>query len=187
MNFLTARQLEIATRFVTRQIYRMDKIIIDDNTDYETELIIGDKCFKLYLFKENDDYYSTITFAWKSNDNVILSKSYKNERMTIKHWNDFIDELSIVKKCDCDNYFTGDDDMKYCDKCEPYIMNHINDCPICLTNEPGRWAKTPCNHEFHYLCLRTLVRTPLDEGRRFEFKCPLCRFDIKLFTNIEQL
>jgi hypothetical protein len=187
MNFLTIRQLEIATRFVTRQIYRMNEIIIDDEPFYYRKYLpINDK-YHIILSLDNDSgrYTSTICFTFNDIDDQILSKDYINKRITIKNWNDFVTELNdfvteldILKRCNCKQYFKGNDDMKYCDQCEPYVINHIDDCSICLTNESGRWVKTPCNHEFHYHCLRNQSDTSI--------KCPICHFNIKL-SNIKYL
>lgn len=185
MNFLTIRQLEIANRFVIRTIYRMNEIIIDKDTSYCKELLIGDKCLALLLEYdgdgENDLYTSRISFT-RENDDEILSKYYHNERITIEHWNEFLSDLRSLKICICEQYFKGDKDMKYCDDCEPYVIEHEDDCSICLINEPSRWSETPCKHEYHRHCLRTLYRY---EG--LDFKCPLCRFDIKSLSNIKDL
>ena len=187
MNFLTIRQLEIARKFVTRTIYRMNEIIIDDDTSYSKELILGDKCLALLLEYdedgEEDGYTSRISFTWNNeDDDEIFGKAYRNERITIEHWNEFLSDLRKLMRCICGEYFKGDNDMKHCDDCEPYVIEHDNDCSICLTNEPGRWSETPCKHEYHRHCLKTLYRY---EG--LDFKCPLCRFDIKSLSNITDL
>lgn len=59
-------------------------------------------------------------------------------------------------------------------------ITELDTCPICLEefyddelknnpkNRKRKYAITPCNHLFHYTCLKTYLQ-------EYSYKCPLCR------------
>jgi len=193
-NILTGRELQILTRFVKRCIIRMDDIKIPEEESkhggkdmYLKVLECGKKEIRvcMYLidseYQEYDEQYDEgkqqyiVRITLQDVNKLINTKAILNRHLTIEDWYIFHTEILKSVVCgSCNGYFIAEAGMEYCDKCDPYVMTHTEDCSICLSNKEAVWVKTPCNHCFHYECINK-VESKYVHGEGHQIKCPLCR------------
>jgi hypothetical protein len=202
---LTPRQIEIATRFMTRQNIRMERFRMERSPDedylYKKEITINEKIkFEVSisnLEEEDEDFDESCEehtqfvcvlefFSYLEKDekkclDVYWSSKCVNRHFTIKDFHLFIEEINKLVKCkQCSCNFVDEGDMEYCDRCDPFIVKHDDDCAICISNTEGIWIKTTCNHEFHLKCFNKI-----DMDEELIRKCPLCRNKIKCGDTIK--
>lgn len=198
-NILTPRQLEITTRFITRQVVRVRQfdipsyddvrdthvyhkhIGLDDGRTLNIDINVVESDSKVadhHYDDEDGQFFSVIELAYKGKR--IWHKMFPNMKITLSLWQSYLVELNRVIHCEsCERCFMGEE-LKYCDLCDPFITNHDEDCSICLSNKEGVWSKTPCNHYFHYECLNNVERTYNPANFMGSMiKCPMCRFEMK--------
>ena len=199
-NILTARELEILTRFVKRCIIRMDDIKIPEEESehggkdlYQKVLECGKKEIRIWMYLIDSEYEEydegkqqyIVRITLKEGNKLINTKAITNKHLTIEDWYIFHTEILKSAVCgSCNKYFIAEAGMEYCDNCDPYVMTHTEDCSICLSNKEGVWIKTPCNHCFHYECINK-VESKYVHGEGHQIKCPLCRTIVlwKQYTN----
>jgi NADH pyrophosphatase NudC (nudix superfamily) len=200
---LTKRQQVIAKRFIIRQIQKMNKVVIsndnsDDNGDvYDNFVPFDKKKLRVLICMIDDDWtqydedaggeqYCAIIELLGMDDKSICVYKLFNRRLTLTHWEYFCLKLNNVSECEsCESYFDNEEKNRFCDGCDPYVMEYEDDCAICLTNRESVWIKTSCGHCFHRKCFKDIPMEMIE--RNPKRKCPLCRLALDYHDNITKL
>lgn len=76
-------------------------------------------------------------------------------------------DRTMCDECQCYDHLIRDNDRAYCEQCYPHIVTKgtYGECPLCHTDDEGRWTMLRCEHTFHYRCIKKVSVNQT---------CPLC-------------
>lgn len=136
-------------------LYIRYDIDIDDDDEYDWESL------QVMLMVDRHETRTSI-YGWSSLENYTPEK--------------FDALVKTYRICqDCQEYCWKEGN--FCKTCYPFIMEHTEDCCVCLEKTMGVWCQLPCRHILHRRCFEKVAveHQSGPHGVIHGRKCPMCR------------